>query len=191
MVVGPVADTAALRPISSPSFLDSRRLSLAFRGRPVAVVLAVEFAVAGTFRCRPTTQSLDGWRRNSPCRVPRPRWLPECRERGAVNLVGPAVRIPPTNSSASSVVVVLRTPAKIPSEISPSIASPPVPVAWNTDTRSPHDSRSSTCSTHGVVTRNIVAAINGRSETLESACTGRCVPTIPAMARAALPTPFG
>ena len=42
---------------------------------------------------------------------------------------GPAVRMPPTSSSASSVVVMSRTPAISPSAISDSIACPPLPVA--------------------------------------------------------------
>src|SRR5688572_27509266 len=46
--------------------------------------------------------------------------------------VGPAVRTPPTSSSAISVVVTSSTPARRPESTSFSIDWPPVPVAWNT-----------------------------------------------------------
>ena len=47
----------------------------------------------------------------------------------ASSLLGPALRIPPTSSSANSVVVASRTPAINPLRIRSSIARPPVPVA--------------------------------------------------------------
>ena len=45
---------------------------------------------------------------------------------------GPAESTPPTRSSHSSVVVTSSTPRRKPDSISPSIDSPPTPVAWKT-----------------------------------------------------------
>ena len=47
---------------------------------------------------------------------------------------GPALKIPPTTSSVSSVVVTSRTPLMKPERTSYSMARPPDPVAWKTST---------------------------------------------------------
>src|SRR5882757_1138670 len=52
----------------------------------------------------------------------------------AVSRVGPAENTPPTSSSASSVVVMSRTPETKPASISPSMDIPPTPVQWKTRT---------------------------------------------------------
>ena len=104
-------------------------------------------------------------RRSSPCRAPR--WTPPAGSRprpAAVRRSGPALRKPPTCSSASSVVVRSSTPAMSPSSMSDSMACPPLPVAWKTRTSQPaRSSVSRARSTHAVVTPNIVAATSGLS----------------------------
>ncbi|PIL25875.1 hypothetical protein GSI_11628 [Ganoderma sinense ZZ0214-1] len=73
---------------------------------------------------------------------------------------GPAVRTPPTSSSASSVVVRSRTPSKNPAEVRRSSARPPAPDAWKTYGVQSYLARSvRACVTAGVVTPNIVIAI--------------------------------
>ena len=59
----------------------------------------------------------------------------------AFNRSGPAERMPPTCSSASSVVVRSSTAEISPSRINASIARPPTPVAWKTQTSNPAFSR--------------------------------------------------
>ena len=95
--------------------------------------------------------------------------------------VGPAFKIPPTNSSAHSVVVMSNTPLTMPDSISDSIVRPPVPVAWNTSVSYPSASRIlRACVTQSVVFPNWLATITG----FASLCGG-CASTIPQIAPAA------
>ena len=59
----------------------------------------------------------------------------------ALQRSGPAVSTPPAISSHHSVVVRSSTPLMKPPLTSASIHFPPVPVAWNTSTSNPFDSR--------------------------------------------------
>ena len=94
---------------------------------------------------------------------------------------GPAVRTPPTNSSASSVVVRSSTPATIPESMIVSIDLPPAPVAAKTNTSYPFSSSIRFASlTHAVVFPNIDATINGLSD-----ATSILTSTIPQIAPAA------
>jgi hypothetical protein len=92
--------------------------------------------------------------------------------------------MPPTSSSASSVVVTSTVPASSPSASNRSIERPPVPLALNTSVSNPRSSSSRrTRVTHGVVTPNIVAPISGRSVEL-GAKSSRAL-AMPAIAPAA------
>ena len=101
----------------------------------------------------------------------------------ASSRVGPAPRMPPTNSSAHSVVVMSSTPAVMPASTSDSIARPPVPVAWKTSTSKPAFSKTdfAVC-THCVVFPNMLATMMGLSSV-----AGMIVSTIPQIAPAARP----
>ena len=77
------------------------------------------------------------------------------------------------------------TPVKNPDSMRDSIVFPPVPVAWKTSTSYPACSNTAfACSTHGVVTPNIDAAIKGFSSIVSSASFS-CPATIPTIVNTA------
>jgi hypothetical protein len=98
------------------------------------------------------------------------------------SLCGPADSTPPTNSSATSVVVRSSTAVSEPDATSFSIDCPPVPVAWKTMQSWLASSSAVAACTQAVVTPNIVSPIAASA----SAGVGCQARTMPATACAAL-----